>query len=701
MKNSQYIPIPSPKRDGRRIVIRNYRLSDESTGLSFRWQVYLTIWLSFSSIIFSYRFYSWRTLASSSTPPVALNGTGLTHGLNLNIPPHLSEPLTPINITKGTALVCACRNRHRQLADVLKSWMALPQVSQIIVVDWSSTPALYYAVEELDRNTKIEYPHVTILRVLDQKSWSISRAYNVAFRYASASRILSVPCGLPIHKSFLSKHVLIPGQFFTGSPSHERSRDEYAFHTVLYAFRSAVEAVGGYDERLISESNIREDHIDLVSRLSKRQLNRKEIDYDSLDSEFGKNLESNSVKTRYERDLTEVDADVNVRLVSALPKWNGTLSAESFFEDVLKRQITPSFRHRRVHYVSINLTMAHESVTNSISEEQLSTSRKAAVTDYMETVYRVPGCLTSILPLPERLKLLQTFGNLTNHGSNKPRALFVITQGELMERLMMLASSRSYAAHTGRALFVLWPRISEVPDRFTSISALFHSLPHSISLVENVDEIMIAQKGCPKFGLVNNNTSAYSFSRVQHEPTSSIPAIAENTQHIIVRGTSFIKSEVLRFSNIKTIRAELRDILSTPLNEDIAIKIRSVNPEELGRAVGIHLPSTMPNHSTKLEYFSAVHKALAISNSSFSKPYNTSTPVYINSDWRFVQRFKHLGLRMLPTLRGPSECEQLGQDKCFFSQMLQIKALTTTARFISTTNDSFSYFISMYRNDET
>lgn len=678
-------------------MIRNYQLSDESTGLPFRWQVYLLIWMSVSSITFSYGIYNWKTLAFlSSTQSVALNNTGPAHGLNLNIPPHLSEPLTPINITKGTALVCACRNRHRQLVQVLKSWMVLPQVSQIIVVDWSSTPALYYAVEELDRNTKVEYPHVTILRVLGQTSWSVSRAYNVAFRYASAPRILSVPCGLPIHKSFFSKHVLISGQFFTGSPSLERSRDEYAFHTILYAFRSTVEAIGGYDERIISESNIREDHIELVSRLSKRKLTRKEIDYDSLDAEFGKNFDSNSGKTRYETDLTEVDAQVNVRLVSAFPQWNGTLSAESFLDDVFKRQITPSFRHRRVHYVSINLTTPHESVTNSVSEEQLSISRKAAVTDHMETVYGVPGCLTSILPLPERLKLLQSFANLTDHDSNKPRALFVIAQGELMERLMMLASSRSYAAHTGRALFLLWPRISQVPDRFTSISALFHSLPHSVSLVENVDEMMIMQNGCPKFGLVNNNTSAFSFNR---ESTSSIPAIAENTQHIIVQGTSFIKSEVLRFSNIKTIRAELQDILSTPLNEDIAIKIRSVNPEELARAVGIHVPSTMSNHSTTLEYFSAVHKALSISNSSFSKPYNTTTPVYINSDWRFVQRFRHLGLRMLPTLRGPSECEQLGQHKCFFTQMLQIKALTNTARFFSTTNDSFSYFISMYRND--
>lgn len=622
------------------------------------------------------------------------------------------QPLTPINTTSGVALVSACQTGHENIVKLLPLWLNLyPNVTQVILVDWSSNPLFSMVVEELDRQPE-PYSHVTILRVANQESlWSVSMAFNIAFRYASAPNILALPsCDqrslVTVHSSFFIQHPLSTSVFYTGDRRLERSEDEQPFDTILYIRRALLLSVGGYDERLATPlESIREDHHDLIGRLIERNLKREDINYDTI-SIISTSRPFDDV-SKYERVISMIGADVNMKLLATLPVWNATGSDLAFKKDVSTRHIVPSYRHHRIHYVSININRVHSSVRDSVHESLVATTKKSAITDFLQREHGVPACLTRILPLTQRLSLLQSFMNIP---SNKARqSLFVLVLGDLPGRLMLLASARSFAEKTGRPLFLLWPRINGVPDLFTSANVLFHdayTTDPSMIVIENINEEMLMDpdndKSCPTSGQISNNTHIYGFYDGQ-KVNKPIPVNVSEVGHFIIHGNSHIESDTVRLSNLKTIREELRKI---PMHDDIAARLRSLNERELSISIGIHVPQIITttaesqNHTDTLRHFAAVHSKMAVTTSRFKNTFNTSSPVYIDGDSSFVRKFKHLGLtRMLPTLKITDECEMRGRSKCFVAEFIQIMVLTRTIQFYSPVNDTFSRLIQLYRND--
>lgn len=684
MRQIRYPSPRSPNFVKPKVTIENYNLSAGNATKSFKAFVRLIFVLTSLSLFFTVRLKHFVEFHGNITIRRNLKRT-----TSLRMPIIAYREQQEIQ-TNGTAVVAACQNGHQWLSNTVPSWMRLPNVVQVVLVDWTSTPALHYAVEELDRFPNIQV-QLTVLRISNQTVWTASRAYNIAFRYVKTSRILSVDCSHTVRQSFLTQHDLNPSRFFTGSRHLARTSDEHHFNSVLYVHRAALDAVGGYDERVGVFGG---HHDDLIRRLSLNGLTRADINYDTLTQNNidGAEYRDSNTSKRYNQDVAEIEERTNLNLLSTCLQWNASSSEIAFKRDLSHNLTIPSFRHRQVIYVSFNLSQVHQAVEVSASISQITSYKKDVTTYFLEQRYRVPSCLTESLPLSQRLGVLRAFADSVSLGSARPRAIFVLATGDLPGRLSLLASARSLAEQTARKLIVFWPSVYTVPNKYTSFYALFAS-SNGMDVIENIDEQVLSNSSCPNNEIVNDS----GFYSVFESDGNNIPIIYnEKLHHIIVRGDTMIRAHEIRYSNAKTTRNQLHRMLIHP---SIEAKLQTLNVEQLSRAIGVYVPpiSVSENRKDAFNFFTKVHQTIM----SPSDGLDSSTPVFIYADRIFVQRLESLRVKVIPTLKMSYDCPQgIQRERCFVAEFTQILALTKTRYFFSPVDDQFTHFVRLHRGDE-
>ena len=107
------------------------------------------------------------------------------------------------------SLVAACRDRTAFLQSALPTWLrALRSTDEVVLVDWATDEKkhvpLYVVVKDVgDRR-------VSLLRVENVTSWTLSRAYNVALSLARGEWVLKVDCDTMLDNHFL-EDLTLPG----------------------------------------------------------------------------------------------------------------------------------------------------------------------------------------------------------------------------------------------------------------------------------------------------------------------------------------------------------------------------------------------------------------------------------------------------------------------------------------------------------
>ena len=81
-------------------------------------------------------------------------------------------------------LITPCRNRAEHVVRSLPSWLACPQVAQILIVDFSSSPPLLPQLHGFDLS------RVTVIRIEDEPLWRQGRAQYVALGFTRSERVL-------------------------------------------------------------------------------------------------------------------------------------------------------------------------------------------------------------------------------------------------------------------------------------------------------------------------------------------------------------------------------------------------------------------------------------------------------------------------------------------------------------------------------
>jgi GR25 family glycosyltransferase involved in LPS biosynthesis len=198
------------------------------------------------------------------------------------------------------SLICACKNRNEPLQIALSSWLLRPEITEIIIVDWSSTTSLA-SLTKLDSRIKV-------ITVQDQKYFNQPQPLNLAASIATGDYILKVDCDYIINpyydffekykideNSFVSgKHNIKNYEYFNGE-SYVIDKDkmclselmEYAnsysqffrpLTGLLFISRQNFMKVGGYNEKLGKYYAYEDD--EMFHRLRVLGLEEKKLNFD-------------------------------------------------------------------------------------------------------------------------------------------------------------------------------------------------------------------------------------------------------------------------------------------------------------------------------------------------------------------------------------------------------------------------------------
>ena len=199
------------------------------------------------------------------------------------------------------SLICACKNRNQPLQIALTSWLLRPEITEIIIVDWSSD-------ESLAPLTKLD-GRIKVITVPNQKYFNQPQPLNLAASIATGDYILKVDCDYvfsPYYNFFetyqIDKNSFVSGKhniknyeyFDETTQSFIADKDKMSFpelveyvrsyspifkHLIglLFISRQNFEKVGGYNEKLGKYYAYEDDEI--FHRLRVLGLTEKKLDF--------------------------------------------------------------------------------------------------------------------------------------------------------------------------------------------------------------------------------------------------------------------------------------------------------------------------------------------------------------------------------------------------------------------------------------
>lgn len=79
--------------------------------------------------------------------------------------------------------IVSCMNRENNLVNSLNSWIdSHDSINDIVVVDWSSEKKL---IDNIKIKKFVEEEKITLIRVVEEKYFSLSKSYNIAYKYTN------------------------------------------------------------------------------------------------------------------------------------------------------------------------------------------------------------------------------------------------------------------------------------------------------------------------------------------------------------------------------------------------------------------------------------------------------------------------------------------------------------------------------------
>lgn len=174
----------------------------------------------------------------------------------------------------GVSLVTCCMNREVNLLRALVSWLACPDITEIIIVDWSSDQP----VQDALKAQGISDPKIRVVRVEKEPRWILSYAFNVGFRVASCDKILKADADIVLKPDFFAKNQLI-GEGFIAGNWRTAAKDQAHVNGFFYLHKADLATVSGFNEYITTYGW---DDDDLYERLEQRGLVRCDIRGDTV-----------------------------------------------------------------------------------------------------------------------------------------------------------------------------------------------------------------------------------------------------------------------------------------------------------------------------------------------------------------------------------------------------------------------------------
>lgn len=198
----------------------------------------------------------------------------------------------------GISLVTCSMNRTEFLIESIKTWNDIKELSEIIVVDYSSdVPILESDLPKPKFGKKI-----ILVRVNNEKNWVLSHAYNLGMSFVQYDKLLKIDSDIKLSNDFISSHPLGKNNFYCGNWKLARNENEIHFNGQLFCNISDFFSINGYNERITTYGY---DDTDLYKRLETyKNCKSLNLNYDKMshiesDNEVRVKNQNINVKERF------------------------------------------------------------------------------------------------------------------------------------------------------------------------------------------------------------------------------------------------------------------------------------------------------------------------------------------------------------------------------------------------------------------
>ncbi|MQM29853.1 MAG: hypothetical protein CRU78_04580 [Candidatus Accumulibacter phosphatis] len=222
-------------------------------------------------------------------------------------------------VRPGVSLVTCCMNRSENLLKALRSWIECPEISEIIIVDWSSTLSVHDEIVAAGFVDK----RIIVARVDGQSRWILSYAFNFGFRIASFDKILKTDADIVISSQFFAENVLRENTFLSGDWRTAEKGQEH-INGFFFVHRADLMSIKGFNEYITTYGW---DDDDIYFRLEQHGFNRVRISTNGVyhiphgDAQRVGERDASSTALDELRAYTGTKIMGNRFLAAAMPMW--------------------------------------------------------------------------------------------------------------------------------------------------------------------------------------------------------------------------------------------------------------------------------------------------------------------------------------------------------------------------------------------
>lgn len=358
----------------------------------------------------------------------------------------------------GVSLVTCAMNRTDNLLKALGSWLAHAQISEVIIVDWSSR----VPVSQSLKDAGVDDPRIRVIRVDDEPRWILSYAFNVGFRMARCERILKADADIVVSDGFFDSNQLPNLDTFIAGNWRTAAADQVHVNGFFYTSRSALAAVGGFNEFITTYGW---DDDDLYTRLESAGFIRRDVAPDTihhLDHSDEERTGEGDNEQRPARDVISASPRFMIQrnriLCDMLPGWNGQ-------RQLLPLRFTQQDQHlssltRAGHHENVVPTHVFDAASRQMLQELMSWDYGPEVRDLnaeaFDRVMQRPlgelskqAFLDAMASAPDAVPPMPAVSVPRNK-------IFIDAQHGLGNRLRAIGSAAAIAEATNRELVIVW-----------------------------------------------------------------------------------------------------------------------------------------------------------------------------------------------------------------------------------------------------
>eukprot|EP00178_Gracilaria_changii_P010405 TRINITY_DN3027_c0_g1_i1.p1 TRINITY_DN3027_c0_g1~~TRINITY_DN3027_c0_g1_i1.p1 ORF type:complete len:762 (+),score=106.69 TRINITY_DN3027_c0_g1_i1:1625-3910(+) len=454
----------------------------------------LQITFVLAALLLFFTAHSPHAVQTAASETARINGAQVLNRLGLAAFAGGDQLATPLvanvpeeHVKEGVSLAAVCMGRHETVKKTVPAWLAVKDVDEIVLVDWSSDPPLEPIVRQFEGADRIK-----IVRVEGEDTWVLSRAYNLAINSTSYTNIIRTDCDYEVGTDFVHAHEELIRQtaeetttardlnrkhYYAGNYILARNENEVHLNGAVFIRRKDFLDVGGYDERIQTYGW---DDEDLYNRLGEAGLKKKNISYDHVSHV----KHGNAGRAQSGVKFAAVEIDLNSLLLEKLKPWSRDTSTGSTYEP------EPSSKSPSKTIV-IRAVAKPKSLRDLVTPVEYEEAWAEALGRRLHDSYKVPWDIIAALGIKPKETLLRRLMQRTENREKAkraeldaagrqdemvdvdalpiPRVLVCHCMHGLGNRMRALGSCMSFAKETSRELIVVWEPDSHIEAKLTDL----------------------------------------------------------------------------------------------------------------------------------------------------------------------------------------------------------------------------------------